>query len=65
VEKKFIDNMQEWLKGRTLFLVTHRSALLALVDRVILIDKGKVVADGPRDEVVAMLTGGRARTAAD
>ncbi len=65
VEKKFIDNMQEWLKGRTLFLVTHRSALLTLVDRVILVDKGKVVADGPRDEVVAMLAGGRVRPAAD
>ncbi len=65
VEKTFIDNMQEWLKGRTLFLVTHRSALLALVDRVILIDKGKVVADGPRDDVVAMLAGGRARPATD
>jgi ATP-binding cassette subfamily C protein LapB len=65
VEKKFIENMQEWLKGRTLFLVTHRSALLSLVDRVILIDKGKVVADGPRDDVVAMLAGGRVRTAAD
>ncbi|MGQ0674771.1 MAG: type I secretion system permease/ATPase [Rhodospirillales bacterium] len=65
VEKKFLDNMQEWLKGRTLFLVTHRSALLQLVERVILIDRGKVVADGPRDEVVAMLAGGRVRPAAD
>jgi ATP-binding cassette subfamily C protein LapB len=65
VEKAFIGNMQEWLKGRTLFLVTHRSALLALVERVILIDKGKVIADGPRDDVVAMLAGGHVRTAAD
>lgn len=65
VERRFIDAMQTWLKGRTLFLVTHRSALLSLVERVILIDKGKVVADGPRDDVVAMLAGGRARLAAD
>ncbi len=65
VERRFIDAMQTWLKGRTLFLVTHRSALLSLVERVILIDKGKVIADGPRDDVVAMLAGGRVRLAAD
>ena len=39
--------------------------MLALVVRVILVDRGKVVADGPRDEVLAMLAGGRAKLAAD
>lgn len=64
-ERRFLDSMRTWLKGRTLLLVTHRASLLALVDRVVLIDKGKVVADGPRDEVLTMLAGGRARLAAD
>ena len=64
-ERRFLDSMRTWLKGRTLLLVTHRASLLALVDRVVLVDKGKVVADGPRDEVLTMLAGGRARLAAD
>ncbi|MCC6470299.1 MAG: type I secretion system permease/ATPase [Alphaproteobacteria bacterium] len=64
-ERRFLDSMRNWMPGRTLLLVTHRASLLALVERVILIDRGKVVADGPRDEVLAMLAGGRTRLAAD
>lgn len=64
-ERRFLDSMRNWLEGRTLLLVTHRASLLTLVNRVILIDRGKVVADGPRDEVLAMLAGGRTRLAAD
>jgi ATP-binding cassette subfamily C protein LapB len=37
-------------------LITHRPPLLALVKRIILIDKGKVAMDGPRDEVMKQLT---------
>ncbi len=64
-ERRFLDSMRGWLNQRTLILVTHRASLLALVDRVVLVDRGKVVADGPRDEVLAMLAGGRAKLAAD
>jgi ATP-binding cassette subfamily C protein LapB len=64
-ERRFLDSMKTWLAGRTLVLVTHRASMLALVERVILVDRGKVVADGPRDEVLAMLAGGRAKLAAD
>ncbi|MBL8703366.1 MAG: type I secretion system permease/ATPase [Rhodospirillales bacterium] len=64
-ERRFLDSMKSWLAGRTLVLVTHRASMLALVERVILVDRGKVVADGPRDEVLAMLAGGRAKLAAD
>jgi ATP-binding cassette subfamily C protein LapB len=57
--------MKQWLRGRTLVLVTHRAALLELVDRVILVDRGKIVADGPREEVLAALSNARPRTGAD
>jgi len=33
-------------------LVTHRPALLALVDRIIVMENGQVVADGPRDDIL-------------
>lgn len=46
---------------RTLLLVTHRPALLELVDRLIVLDAGHVVADGPRQEVLQALSEGRIR----
>ena len=39
-------------ENKTLVLITHRASLLALVNRLIIIDNGRVVADGPRDEVL-------------
>ena len=47
--------LKEELKDRTLLLITHRPPLLQLVDRIILMDKGKVVADGPRDNVLKQI----------
>lgn len=46
--------------GKTLILVTHRPALLSLVDRVILMRDGMMEQDGPRDEVLARLRPGGA-----
>jgi ATP-binding cassette subfamily C protein LapB len=45
--------------GKTLLLVTHRTALLELVDRLIVVDAGKIVADGPKAQVVEALKQGR------
>ena len=54
-ETGLIQRLQEELKGRTLVLITHRPPLLQLVQRIILLDKGKVVADGPRDAVLKQI----------
>ena len=45
--------------GKTVLLVTHRSTLLALVDRLIVIDNGTIAADGPKDDVMQALRQGR------
>src|SRR5690606_7844477 len=45
--------------GKTLLLVTHRTSLLALVDRLVVVDGGRIVADGPKDQVVEALREGR------
>jgi len=45
--------------GKTVLLVTHRTALLELVDRLIVIDNGQIVADGPKQQVVDALRQGR------
>ena len=51
-EGALIQRLQEELKGRTVILITHRPPLLQLVQRIILLEKGKVVTDGPRDSVL-------------
>ncbi|NQX87331.1 MAG: type I secretion system permease/ATPase [Halioglobus sp.] len=48
-----------FIEGRTWLVVTHRNSLLAMVDRIIVIDQGKLVADGPRETVVEALQQGR------
>jgi ATP-binding cassette subfamily C protein LapB len=55
-ETALIQRLREELKDRTLVLITHRPPLLALVSRIMLIDKGKVAMDGPRDEVLKQIT---------
>ena len=49
----------EILPGRTLILVTHRASLLSMVDRLIVLDAGQTVADGPKQAVLDALTEGR------
>jgi ATP-binding cassette subfamily C protein LapB len=44
---------------KTLVLVTHRTSLLSLVNRAIVVDGGKIVADGPRDRIMEALQSGR------
>jgi len=53
--------LAERLKGKTLILITHRASLLELVERIIVIDQATVVADGPRDQVLAALRSGQLR----
>jgi ATP-binding cassette subfamily C protein LapB len=47
-----------------ILLVTHKQAVLPLVDRLIVMDRGRVVADGPKAEVLAALNEGRVKAAA-
>lgn len=58
-EETFKERLARELDGRTLLLITHRASLLSLVERIIVIEAGGVAADGPRDQVLAALAGGR------
>ena len=44
-EKTVIDNFNDWLGEKTLIAITHRNTLMRLVSRVMVIDKGILVAD--------------------
>ena len=53
-----------YAKDKTLILVTHRSSLLDLVDRLIVIDAGRVIADGSKEQVLEALKQSRGGIAA-
>lgn len=58
-ENAFIERMQTAVRDKTLVLITHRPSLLKLVDRLIVISRGAVVADGPVKEVLQKMNGPR------
>lgn len=60
-EERFKAQLAQRLGHETLILVTHRASLLDLVDRVIVMDQGRVAADGPKDQVLEALRQGRIR----
>ncbi|MDX6750860.1 type I secretion system permease/ATPase [Geminicoccaceae bacterium 1502E] len=62
-EARFMARMAKEIPGRTLLLVTHRASLLALVDRLIVMDGGRLVADGPKERVLKALAGGQIKGA--
>lgn len=53
-EKHFVDRLHAAIPAsQTLIIATHRMTVLGLVDRLIVMDNGRIVADGPRDEILA------------
>ena len=58
-ESRLKKKMQHFCKDRTVILVTHRTSLLDLVDRLIVLDAGHMIADGAKDDVLAALRKGR------
>ncbi|MEM9421837.1 MAG: ATP-binding cassette domain-containing protein [Pseudomonadota bacterium] len=54
-EAHVISGLKDYLRDKTLIVSTHRLRLLELVDRVITLDGGKVIADGPKQQVLAQL----------
>lgn len=58
-EERLKGRLREFLDAKTLILVTHRTSLLELVDRLIVVDQGQIVADGAKAQVVEALQQGR------
>lgn len=57
-EQRFIQNMHEVVKDKTLIIMTHKMSILKLVDRVVILHDGKIVADGPKDVILNSLKQG-------
>ncbi|MFC3115097.1 type I secretion system permease/ATPase [Cellvibrio fontiphilus] len=58
-EEEFKRNLLQFAAHKTLIVITHRTSLLELAERIIVIDSGKIVADGPKEQVVEALRQGR------
>jgi len=56
-ESQFIEHLKQASAGQTLVVVTHRTSLLALVDRIVIVEQGKIVMDGDKAHVLAALSG--------
>lgn len=52
-EEAFKSKLSNIVKDKTVIVITHRPSLLSLVDRLIVIDDGKVIADGPKTKIVS------------
>jgi ATP-binding cassette subfamily C protein LapB len=52
-ENMFKNNLSKVIKDKTLIVITHKPSLLSLVDRLIVIEDGKIAADGPKEKIVA------------
>ncbi|WP_226418910.1 type I secretion system permease/ATPase [Dechloromonas denitrificans] len=58
-EQQFKQRLKATAAHKTVLIVTHRNSLLDLSSRVIVVDDGRIVADGPRDQVIQALQSGR------
>jgi ATP-binding cassette subfamily C protein LapB len=54
-EVRLRDNLSKIIKEKTLLLITHRASMLEMVDRLVVIDDGTIVADGPKASVLEAL----------
>ncbi|WP_170566444.1 ATP-binding cassette domain-containing protein [Ruegeria atlantica] len=64
LETDMIARLQSWTANRTLIVATHRMPIVSLVDRIIVLGRGQVIVDGPRQEVLAKIAAAQKAAAA-
>ena len=52
-EQQFKNNLKTVIQDKTVVIVTHKPSILSLVDRLIVVDEGRIVADGPKEKVIS------------
>ncbi|WP_444932587.1 type I secretion system permease/ATPase [Microbulbifer sp. JTAC008] len=55
-EKKFICALSDWSVNKTVVIATHRTSILSFVDRIIVLDSGRVVLDEPKEKALSILS---------
>ena len=59
-ERQVIDAVGRWLAPRTLVVATHRMPVLQWVDRIVVLEGGRIVMDGSKDQILGKLANGHA-----
>ena len=52
-EEAFKSKLAGIVKDKTVIVITHRPSILSIVDRLIVIDDGKIIADGPKQKIIS------------
>lgn len=60
-EAAFKDRLKKYAAKKTVVIVTHRTSLVDLATRIVVLDEGRIVADGPREQIIEALRDGRVR----
>ncbi|WP_147818648.1 type I secretion system permease/ATPase [Salidesulfovibrio onnuriiensis] len=58
-EYRFLQKLEQAIKDKTVIFITHRHSMLDLVDRLVIMDKGRIVVDGPKKAVLEGLKSGK------
>jgi ATP-binding cassette subfamily C protein LapB len=58
-EAQFKNRISRYAQYKTVVIVTHRPSLMELATRIIVVDKGKIVADGSKDKIMMALQNGQ------
>jgi ATP-binding cassette subfamily C protein LapB len=64
-ESRLLKRLQHVTAGRTTILITHKGTMLSLVDKIILIDRGRIIAYGPKDDIIRKLQNRQFGTSAE
>ena len=62
-EARLAMRLDEYLKDKTFILITHRVPLLRLVNRLVVMDSSRLIADGPKEKIMEMLNKSQVRSA--
>ncbi|MGI4851397.1 MAG: ATP-binding cassette domain-containing protein [Janthinobacterium lividum] len=62
-EMQLVQKLRQLVKDKTTIIISHREPLLLLTDRIIVMDQGRIIADGPREEVMRALSNSQIRSA--
>ncbi|WP_419788345.1 type I secretion system permease/ATPase [Pseudodesulfovibrio sp.] len=62
-EYRFKSKLEPFIRDKTVLVITHRHSMLDLVDRLVIMDRGRVVVDGPKQQVLDGLRSGKIRVA--
>lgn len=63
LETALVARLETWLIGRTAIIATHRMPILQLTDRTMILQNGRMIVDGPRDQVLAHMQSNKDKVA--